>query len=209
MPNVGPCDGWRITVMTRLPRCAPSAWLSPTVVVVLPSPSGVGVMAVTSMYLPFGRFARRLRISSLTFALYGPNNSNSFSRMPSSAAICRIGLSFPACAISISEGTGRRSLSLVGENRTFFPLVDKVVPTFLLTGFFRRTFFFDIDLLFVTIVSPLQRNSVCRLFDEKNQLWSIWYANSSFKLTGCAALCYYLKFPVFGNSLPSRVFASC
>ena len=30
---------------------------------------GVGVMAVTSMYLPFGRFASRSRISSLTLAL--------------------------------------------------------------------------------------------------------------------------------------------
>ncbi len=39
-------------VKTLLPRWAPRAWLRPTVVVVLPSPSGVGVMAVTSMYLP-------------------------------------------------------------------------------------------------------------------------------------------------------------
>jgi hypothetical protein len=43
-----------MAVMTFLPRCAPSACERPTVVVVLPSPSGVGVMAVTSMYLPFG-----------------------------------------------------------------------------------------------------------------------------------------------------------
>ncbi len=40
--------GWRTTVTTFLPRWAPRAWLTPTVVVVLPSPSGVGVMAVTS-----------------------------------------------------------------------------------------------------------------------------------------------------------------
>lgn len=33
---------------TFLPRCAPRAWLRPTVVVLLPSPSGVGVMAVTT-----------------------------------------------------------------------------------------------------------------------------------------------------------------
>jgi hypothetical protein len=34
--------------------------------------------------------------------------------MPSSSAICRIGLSFAACAMSISEGTGRSSFSFVG-----------------------------------------------------------------------------------------------
>src|SRR5687768_13206486 len=82
--------------------------------------------------------------------------------MPSSDAIWRIGLSFPACAISISEGTGRRSLSLVGTKGTFFPLVDSVVPAFLPTGFFRGTIFFETALvLFVlAIVSPLHRNYV-------------------------------------------------
>ena len=37
-----------------LPMCF-IAWPRPTVVVVLPSPSGVGVMAVTTTYLAFGR----------------------------------------------------------------------------------------------------------------------------------------------------------
>jgi hypothetical protein len=41
-------EGWRIQVMTPLPVLCAQRWLSPTVVVVLPSPSGVGVMAVTS-----------------------------------------------------------------------------------------------------------------------------------------------------------------
>ena len=36
-------------------------WASPTVVVVLPSPSGVGVIAVTTTYFPRGRSARRAR----------------------------------------------------------------------------------------------------------------------------------------------------
>ena len=62
-------------VKTFWPRCAPSACDRPTMVVDLPSPSGVGVMAVTSMYLPFGRLASRSRTSRWTLALYGPNSS--------------------------------------------------------------------------------------------------------------------------------------
>ena len=53
MPNVGPIDGWRSATTARLPmRC--SAWARPTVVVVLPSPSGVGVIAVTTTYFAVG-----------------------------------------------------------------------------------------------------------------------------------------------------------
>lgn len=44
MPNVGPWDGWRIQAIVFSLRWAPSAWHKPTVVVLLPSPSGVGVM---------------------------------------------------------------------------------------------------------------------------------------------------------------------
>ena len=51
MLKVGPPDGWRTQPMTFLPR-RPSPSTSPKVVVVLPSPSAVGVIAVTSMYLP-------------------------------------------------------------------------------------------------------------------------------------------------------------
>src|SRR5215216_3875278 len=63
--------------------------------------------------------------------------------MPSSAAIWRIGLSLPACAISISDGTGRRSFSLVGVNETaaFLPFEDNEDLTFLTRGFFAVTFF--------------------------------------------------------------------
>ena len=46
---------------------------SPTVVVDLPSPSGVGVMAVTTTYRPRGRSAsRRVIASSVTLAFVGP-----------------------------------------------------------------------------------------------------------------------------------------
>jgi len=71
MPKVGPIDGWRMQSMTFL-SIRPIAWVNPTAVVVLPSPRGVGVMAVTSMYLPSGRSARRSRISSFTLALTDP-----------------------------------------------------------------------------------------------------------------------------------------
>src|SRR5512139_2496848 len=120
MPNVGPCEGCRMQVKTFCPRCAPRACDRPTMVVDLPSPNGVGVIAVTSMYLPFGRLARRSRTSRCTLALYGPNISNSLGLKPTSSAICRIGLSLQACAMSMSLGTGVRSFNLVGTNLTAF-----------------------------------------------------------------------------------------
>jgi hypothetical protein len=48
-------------------------WASPTVVVDLPSPSGVGVMAVTTTYLPRGFSASSRRMASkVTLALVRP-----------------------------------------------------------------------------------------------------------------------------------------
>ena len=76
--------GWRMQVKTLFPRCAPSACLSPTVVVVLPSPSGVGVIAVTTMYLPLGESFRRSRMERWTLALVFPYMLNSSGRMPAS-----------------------------------------------------------------------------------------------------------------------------
>ena len=63
-------------------RCGSAPVPGPIVVVVLPSPSGVGVMAVTMISRPFGWSARRSRMSSLTLALYGPYDSSSSGRMP-------------------------------------------------------------------------------------------------------------------------------
>ena len=70
MPNTGPREGSRRATTAFLPiRRSPSA--SPTVVVVLPSPAGVGVIAVTRTSLPSGRFVSfRKRLSIL--ALYLP-----------------------------------------------------------------------------------------------------------------------------------------
>ena len=68
MPNTGPRDGSRRQMIAFLP-----IWLSasprPTVVVVLPSPAGVGLIAVTRISLP-SFFAFRLSTySSDTLAL--------------------------------------------------------------------------------------------------------------------------------------------
>ncbi|MNL31419.1 hypothetical protein D3C87_1532060 [compost metagenome] len=53
MPKLGPSEGSRSAIMARLPmRASPSP--RPTVVVVLPSPAGVGLIAVTRISLPSG-----------------------------------------------------------------------------------------------------------------------------------------------------------
>ena len=54
MPKVGPIEGWR-NVSTAFWPMRPIAWPRPTEVVVFPSPNGVGVIAVTTTYLPEGR----------------------------------------------------------------------------------------------------------------------------------------------------------
>ena len=69
MPNTGPKEGSRSATTTFLfKRFMPSA--NPMVVVVLPSPAGVGVMAVTRTSLPssFSLFITERSI----FALYLP-----------------------------------------------------------------------------------------------------------------------------------------
>jgi hypothetical protein len=50
-----------------------SPWARPTVVVVLPSPSGVGLIAVTTTYLPRGFADSSRSIASIeTLAFVGP-----------------------------------------------------------------------------------------------------------------------------------------
>ena len=51
---VGPPEGWRRQPPTFFPS-RPKPSIRPSDVVDFPSPSGVGVMAVTSIYLPSGR----------------------------------------------------------------------------------------------------------------------------------------------------------
>ena len=94
MPNTGPSDGSRSARHTLLPIFAmPSA--RPIDVVVLPSPSAVGLIAVTKMSLPPFE-----ETTGSIFALYLPYCSQSLT--PSFAAISPIGLSSASCAIWMS-----------------------------------------------------------------------------------------------------------
>ncbi len=70
-PKQGPSEGSRSAIMVFTP-IAFSASPRPTVVVVLPSPAGVGLIPVTSTSAPSGRSARPEMKSSPTFALYLP-----------------------------------------------------------------------------------------------------------------------------------------
>ena len=77
--------------------------MSDTDVVVLPSPAGVGVIAVTLISFAEGLSASRSMIARSTFALVRPYGSSSPGSMPASAATSVIGRSVAACAISRLE----------------------------------------------------------------------------------------------------------
>ena len=71
MPNTGPMEGSRNASTARWPsRLMPSAM--PTEVVVLPSPAGVGLVAVTRISLPSGRSSSDCRYDSAILALWWP-----------------------------------------------------------------------------------------------------------------------------------------
>ena len=76
----------------------------PIVVVVLPSPSGVGVMAVTTTYLAFGRSCSSSMALRSILATCSPCCSMSQGGMPMSSAISVIGLSVACRAISSAVG---------------------------------------------------------------------------------------------------------
>ena len=61
--KVGPPEGWRIAPDTFLPLFARPG-TSPMAVVLLPSPRGVGVMAVTSIYFALGLSFSRATIAA-------------------------------------------------------------------------------------------------------------------------------------------------
>src|SRR5579859_1086800 len=103
MPNVGPIDGCRMAMVAVRPMCT-SACPRPTVVVVLPSPSGVGVIAETTTYLALGRPASSSIASSLILATSCPYGSSRCGPMPMRWAISGIGRSFALRAISRSVG---------------------------------------------------------------------------------------------------------
>ena len=102
MPNTGPSEGCRSTAVACRPTL-PSPCTRPTAVVVLPSPSGVGVTAVTTTYLPEGRAAPTA--SSSILAAWRPKGSRSSGASPSEAPMSVSGRSGAAWAISRSEGT--------------------------------------------------------------------------------------------------------
>ena len=101
IPKQGPSEASRIQIAAFLPiRFNPSP--RPTVVVVLPSPAGVGLIAVTRIRLPSGLPSCALMNSADTFALSCPKGSMSSNPIPIFAPISWIGCLFAARAISIS-----------------------------------------------------------------------------------------------------------
>ena len=73
-PNTGPKEGSRKAMTAFFPILC-IAWPKPVVVVVLPSPAGVGLMAVTKINLPSCLFSNFWNNSSVNFALYLPYGS--------------------------------------------------------------------------------------------------------------------------------------
>ena len=116
MPKVGPIDGWRMAAIAFFPIW-PSPWVSPTVVVVFPSPSGVGVMAVTSMYLPRGFSPIRWSASRWTLAFDGPYEITSSGRSPICSASSLMGRVDAARAMSMSLGMDMGRAPLIERRR--------------------------------------------------------------------------------------------
>ncbi len=71
MPKHGPRLGSRRQIAVRTPICC-KASPSPTVVVVFPSPAGVGVMAVTKINFPDVFCSLIILASNLILALFSP-----------------------------------------------------------------------------------------------------------------------------------------
>ena len=109
MPKTGPMLGSRRQSITRSPM-APSPCVNETLVVVLPSPALVGVIAVVMTSLPSGRPARRSRIDRSILARCFPYSSSSSGSMPAAAAMSAIGRSSASWAISSPDFMSRRSL---------------------------------------------------------------------------------------------------
>ncbi|MEA2121251.1 MAG: hypothetical protein EGMGGAKC_00572 [Dehalococcoides mccartyi] len=130
--KVGPLEGWRIAPVTFLPRL-PSPCTSPIVVVLLPSPSGVGVMAVTSIYLPFGLSFRRVSTpAKSTLATYLPWGIISSSVRPSSSASIFDGFRKSSAFSAISQSFIRPgSRSFKWDLRLF---IVKILPVKSLKG---------------------------------------------------------------------------
>src|ERR1035437_11065140 len=103
MPNVGPIEACRMETVACLPMTA-MAWPRPMAVVVLPSPSGVGVTAVTTTYFALGRSASAAMAARSILATCSPYGSVSQGGIPISAAISATGLSVACRGISSAVG---------------------------------------------------------------------------------------------------------
>src|SRR3954453_11249788 len=85
-------ESWPLGVRYRVPICE-YTFPSPTVVVVLPSPNGVGVTAETTTYLARGRSASSSIAESLILATCSPYGSMRWGPMPIPSAMSPSGLS--------------------------------------------------------------------------------------------------------------------
>jgi hypothetical protein len=96
-------DGCRIATVACFPmHLKPCP--SPTVVVVLPSPRGVGVIALTTTYFAFGRSARSSIASRPIFITPRPYGSRCSGGSPIRAAMSATGSGVALRAISRSDG---------------------------------------------------------------------------------------------------------
>ncbi|OLS21124.1 MAG: hypothetical protein HeimC3_37180 [Candidatus Heimdallarchaeota archaeon LC_3] len=97
IPKTGPKEGCLNVTIDLYPNFD-SPCVKPIEVVVFPSPAGVGLVAVTSIYFPFGCFIISIFLSSDNeiFAIFLPNRSISSEVRPIVAAI------FSMCCIVAS-----------------------------------------------------------------------------------------------------------
>src|SRR5690606_30969840 len=117
MPKLGPSEGSR-TQTTVLRPIRLSASPRPIVVVVFPSPAGVGLMAVTRIRRPSGRSCSEAMKSLESLALSWPKGSRCSCGISSFAPISWIGLQDASRAISMSDFTSaiRPALLLAIQN---------------------------------------------------------------------------------------------
>src|SRR6266516_3144367 len=109
IPNVGPIEACLSAIVARLPMCR-IAWPRPTVVVVLPSPSGVGVIAVSTMYFALGSSSSSSIADSLIFTTCSPYGSSRCMPRPTSLAMSSTGFRCAPRAISRSLGNAMPGL---------------------------------------------------------------------------------------------------
>ena len=114
-PNTGPTDGSRSAITVFLPMRL-SASPRPIVVVVLPSPAGVGLIAVTRTSLPSGRSASESRKSRSSLAMWLPWKSSASSGMPTCPAISAMGRMRLARAMARSCDMAKGSVNRGGRS---------------------------------------------------------------------------------------------